>query len=153
VENLSAPQITPKSPEECGAFLIRDVSLPEGRSLVAGVGIILMVLGTVFLFVMPVMGIITITGALMVLFAVPASDPGSIRGWYVVRALAMVLIIGVLAMSTWSAPVRWWIVAITLSSAFFVGFTVLWVDKGFPKIYASFVDACSRLHRRHRKKH
>jgi len=110
-----------------------------------------MVLGAVFLFVMPVMGIITIAGALMVLFAVPASDPGSIRGWYIVRALAIVIIISVLAMSTWSLPVWGWTVAITLSSAFFVGFTVLWVYKRFPKIYASFVDACSRLHHRHRK--
>jgi len=131
--------------DKSGVPLIRGVLLPEGRPLLAGIGTTLMILGTALLFFMPVMGVITIVGALMVLFTVKAPDSESIKGWHIVRALAIVIIIGFLAGGTWSPPIWWWAVAITIGSALFVGFVVLWVGKGFPDIYASFVHACSRL--------
>jgi len=132
--------------EDSDISLIRDVLLPEGRPLAAGIGTVLMIIGTALLFVLPVMGIITIVGALTILFTVPAPAPESIRKWHVARSIAITLIIGFLAGGTWSPPVWWWTVAITLGSAFFVGFAVLWVNRGFPKIYSSFVHACSQLY-------
>jgi len=144
--------------------LTREMLLPKEISLLASIGTALMILGTALLFVMPVMGIITIVGALMVLFTRPAPAPGRVRGWYIVRALAIILIISFLAGGTWSPPVWWWTVTIILGSAFFVGFSVLWVNEAFPEIYGSFVHACKsfvgacrRLHtarfeRRYRRK-